>query len=101
MVTKAPLRGGSLTVKPKGKFLLFLRQREPYRTQKSVEDATAIPNLRLSLYERGQPISLDHLHKLARFYDIPARELVEPDSLDQTLKLAFYIYQVLEPHPVE
>lgn len=89
----------SLTVTPKKKFLRFLREREPGRTQKDVEDGAGLPPLRLSMYERGVPIPLDHLEKLARYYDMPARELTDPESFDKTLYLMQRIYKLFELIP--
>lgn len=83
-----------LTVKPKGPFLLFLRKRDPDRTQKDVEDSTGIPNMRLYLYERGNPIPIDHLQRLSAYYGIPARELTEPDSFEIVLKRTQYLCKV-------
>jgi len=93
---KAGKLGGSLTVKPKGRFLRYLREREPGRTQKEVEDATGLPNLRLSMYERGTSIPLDHLEKLALYYGMPARELIMHESFVCTLKLTQRLFKVLD-----
>lgn len=96
--------GNSLTVIPKGKFLVFLRKkgddsRTAPRTQKEVEDAAGLPALRLSMYERGVPIPLDHLEKLSSYYGMPARELVDPASLEKTLLLVQRIYKLFELIP--
>lgn len=72
----------SQTVKPKGSFLVHLRRG---RRQRDVEEGAGLPLLRLSLYERGNPIPMEHLEKLALYYEMPARELVEPESLTETL----------------
>lgn len=100
-MVKAGKYGGSLTVKPKSKLLVFLRGKEPGRTQKTVEDGSGLPSLRLSMYERGVPIPIDHLERLALYYGMPARELVEPSSLEATLRLMSRLYKLFELTEVE
>lgn len=90
-----------LTVIPKGKFLIFLRERDLGRTQKEVEDGAGIPNLRLSMYEHSKPISIDHLEKLAGYYGVPARELVGPDSWLNLLSSMQRLFTVFELTPDE
>lgn len=94
-MVKAGKLGGSLTVKPKGKFLLFLRQREPGRKQREVEEGAGLPELRLSMYERGVSIPIDHLEKLALYYGMPARELIDPSSFEATLQLTCRLLKML------
>ncbi len=97
-MSKDTNHGRSITVRPKGKFLLHLRKDQ---RQKDVEEAAGLPALRLSLYERGNPIPLGHLERLANHYDIPARELVEPESLEAVFCMARTIKRVFEMLPSE
>lgn len=69
------------------------------RTQKEVEDAAGLPALRLSMYERGVPMPLDHLEKLSSYYGMPARELVDPTSFYKTLYLVARVYRLFELIP--
>jgi len=89
-----------LTVKPKGYILENLRDRESKRrgtalTQKEVEDSTGLPSRRLYLYENNYPMRIEHLEKLARYYDWPARDLVEPDSFSELITVAQALYRIL------
>lgn len=86
----------SLTLRPKGDFLLHLRLREPRRTQKQVEEAVGLPAMRLSLYEHGKPIPLEHLYSLAVYYDMSAKELVFEESFKAKKQLAYAICRVFD-----
>jgi transcriptional regulator with XRE-family HTH domain len=81
------LSGGSLTVIAKGNHLRELREQKGLK-QREVEDAIGIPRMRLSLYERNNsPVSLYHLNKLARFYEVEPKTLVSTESLIKTAEL--------------
>jgi transcriptional regulator with XRE-family HTH domain len=97
-VTQATKASGPF-VKPKGSFLIFLRRKEEGRTQREVEENAGLPLLRLYLYEKGKAISIDHLEKLAAYYGIPAAELIEPESLSETLSMIDNSCRVLEHRP--
>jgi len=94
-------------VRPKGRLLLYLRQKrrmpEPndYRcpTQREVEDTAGIPERRLSFYEndkRPYLAPLDHMIALASYYEMPVRELIEPESLDQCKTLTKFLLTTLD-----
>jgi transcriptional regulator with XRE-family HTH domain len=87
--------GGSITVLPNGKTLTQLREAMGLR-QHQIEAASGIPPGRLTRYERGFPIPLDHLDLLIQYYGVSARYLTQPDSVAVTIGLAARIAQLFD-----
>lgn len=86
-MSQTSLSGGSLTVKPNGDLLRSLRKKVKGRRQSDVESEAGLPSPRLWLYEKGEPISINHLNKLADYYRVSAKSLVELESLAQNANL--------------
>jgi transcriptional regulator with XRE-family HTH domain len=87
-----------IVLKPRGRTLRGLRESKE-KTLQQVFLETEIPVLRLSLYERGHAIPIDHLDLLSAYYMFPATELVEPSSLSEVLAKLERACSVLNYHP--
>lgn len=61
--------------------------------QREVETAANLPSLRLSLYENGKPISLDHLNALAKYYGVSALSLTHPKSIENAQQIVFTLVE--------
>lgn len=79
--------GKYLTVQPNGAALEAYRKVKN-QTQKEVEEAIGILSPRLYLYEKGNRMPIKHLWLLAAYYEVAARKLIDPDSLEDCLDIS-------------
>ena len=86
--------GGTLTIKPNSPVLKDMHKKDGSRRQVEVEDAVNIPRGRLTQYERGMPMSLDHLELLAEYYNVSPESLTREDSVNTIRELAMRIQKL-------
>jgi transcriptional regulator with XRE-family HTH domain len=90
--------GGSLTVQANGARLKELRKARRLK-QCEVEVMAGIPLLRVSQYENGRPISIDHLLALSNFYGVAPQELSMAASRAKLARVATRVCRVLGWQP--
>ena len=87
--------GGALTVKANGERLRTLREHLGYKQTKVEREANIRPN-RLTQFEHNAQIPIADLRKLAAYYNVPARELTDEESLTTLRGVVSAAAEVLE-----
>lgn len=79
-------RGGTLTAKANGAKLSQLRDARSLK-QREVEESLDIPRGQLTRFETGKPVGVKYLLKLADFYGVKPKELLDPEGITTTSEL--------------
>lgn len=79
-------RGGTLTAKANGPRLTKLRVAKKLK-QREVEVELDIPRGQLTRFETGKPVGIKYLLKLADFYEVPPKELLDLNGIATTSTL--------------
>src|SRR5215831_12250670 len=73
-----------IVLKPRGATLRGLRESKK-KTLQEVSIDIQIPVLRISLYERGNSIPIEHVEIFSEYYNFPVTELVDSSSLSEVI----------------